>query len=172
MEHALSFEALDLRLGDHAPFLISLTDGPDNELRVVISPAAVGEVGEGNTVDTDILQCNTLHCILSKCRPITPDESTLYDIYFENYIVYQTRNESYASYDAEEIRSGTYLITFEKSKLLESLSTITDAFRSDDGTCYPGDWKHYGIYTQNHVIDVISHCPPVISCIHSCTPTL
>lgn len=30
MEHEITFEALDRLLGDHAPFLVSLSDGPDN----------------------------------------------------------------------------------------------------------------------------------------------
>lgn len=160
MEHTLSFEELDLIFGNHAPFLSAISDGPDNELRIVISAASVGEVIGDNGVTTN----EALNDILSKCRPIMPDSHTLYEIFFENYIIYQTRNESWATYFPEEIRHGTFLITFEKSRLLDHLSEMTDVFKSDDDTWYPAKWIHYGIYTQNHVIDVISHCPPVISC--------
>lgn len=158
-EKMVSFEKLDLMLGDHAPFLVSLSDGLDNELRIIISPASIGEVGSRNVEPADSI----LHGILSKCRPITPDKRDQYEIHFENYIVYQNRNESWATYFPEEIRCGTFLITFEKSRLLDSLCEITDVIRSDNGTWYPGMWKHYGIYTQNHVIDVVSHCPPVVT---------
>ena len=77
--------------------------------------------------------------------------------------MYQIRDESYCSFDPEEIRHGRYLITFEKSKLLSYLGSVTDAGQLGDGSFYPGKWTHYGIYSQNHVIDVISHIPPVIT---------
>ena len=60
-------------------------------------------------------------------------------------------------------KKSAFLITFEKSRLLDSLCEITDVIQSDNGTWYPGMWKHYGVYTQNHVIDVVSHCPPVVT---------
>ena len=157
MKHIRSFEELDHILGIHAPFLSAISDGPDNELHVVITAAKVGEVGSG-LGDAN----NALHDILLESRPITPDNKVQYEIYFENYIIYQVRNESFAIYGEEEIRYGTHLIIFEKSRLLNGLNTVANVFKSDDGTCYPGNWTHYGIYTQNHVIDIISHCPPVI----------
>lgn len=157
-EKSISFEELDLMLGDNAPFLSVMTEGPDNELHIVISATDVGKVGSEVYTENDVL-----NDILSECRPITPDYNIQYEIYFENYIIYQVRNESFATYFADEIRCGTYLIVFEKSRFLDNLNTITYTFKSDDGTCYPGNWTHYGIYTQNQVIDIISHYPPVIS---------
>ena len=53
MEHTLSFEELDLILGNHAPFLSAISDGPDNELRIIISAALVGEVIGDNGVTTN-----------------------------------------------------------------------------------------------------------------------
>ena len=38
----MTFEKLDLMMGSHAPFLISLADGVCEELRIVISPAGIG----------------------------------------------------------------------------------------------------------------------------------
>lgn len=55
------------------------------------------------------------------------------------------------------------LIIFEKSKLLSQLSIFTDAHQFDDGSYYPGEWKCYGIYTQNHIIDIIAQDVSVIS---------
>ena len=40
------YEELDLILGDHAPFLISLSDGLSEELQLVIATAGVEETGE------------------------------------------------------------------------------------------------------------------------------
>lgn len=166
MADTLSFEELDLMLGDHAPFLMSLSDGLQEELHVIIAAAEVGEAG-GNIPDFEGMDESTqqaLHEILADTRPIEVNERQLFEICFRDYIIYQIRNESFWSGDPHEVRHGKYLITFEKSKLLSYLEEITDAQQLDDGSFYPGKWTHYGIYTQNHVIDIISHCPPDVSC--------
>lgn len=154
MLNTLSFEALDPMLGEQAPFLVSLSDGLQQELNIVIAAAQLGKTGCKMPCFTEIL---------SSARPIETDESCMFRIRFPNYIIYQIRNESYYSYDPEEVRHGRYLITFEKSRLLSRLSEITDAQQLGDGSFYPGKWTHYGIYTQNQITDVVSHCPPVVS---------
>lgn len=160
----MTFQELDQALGDHAPFLLSLTDGPQESLRLVIAPAAVGPAGSDvpDLEDMDPSTRETLQDILAKTRPIQADEGRQYEITFPGYILYQVRSESFCSFDPSEIRHGRYLITFERSKLLADLPKYTDAQQFPDGTFYPGPWVHYGIYCQNHVIDVISHCPPEI----------
>ena len=155
-----SFISLGQQLGDHGPFLVSLSDGPDNELRVVIARAVAGEVGVRTKGD---MSNGVLNDILSKCRPIEPDETALYEIYFENYITYRITNESYAVGDPEEISYGGYLAIVKKSKYLDRLDEIAGVFQLDDGTFFPGEWKQYGIYTQNHIIEIISHCSPVVT---------
>jgi len=84
------------------------------------------------------------------------------DIRFENYIMYQVRNESFSRID-RQTRQGRYMATYEQSFLLNHLSEITDAQQGDDGSFYPAKWKHYSIFTQNQVIDIISHCEPVLT---------
>ena len=165
MAHTLSFEELDFALGDHAPFLMSLSDGLREELHIVISAAEVGNLGDNipDFEDIDETTRQALQGILAKSRPIEINENCLVEICFHDYIIYQIRNESFWSGDPNEVRHGKYLVTFEKSKLLSHLEEITDAQLLDDGSFYPGKWTHYGIYTQNHVIDVISHCPPDVS---------
>lgn len=160
------FEELDSVIGDHAPFLVSLEDGVREELRLVIAAAEVGEPGADVPDFSDMGEATnkSLQEILAKTRPIEINERRQYEIYFQDYILYQVRDESYCSFDDhEEIRHGRYLITFEKSKLLSYLSGVTDVGQLRDGSFYPGKWTHYGIYTQNHVIDVISHTPPIIT---------
>ena len=100
--------------------------------------------------------------ILSRCRPIEPDGERLFEICFEDYILYEVRSDSYAAWDGAEIRHGRWLCTLEKSALLDDVEKTTNAFRFSDGTFYPGPWRHYGIYTQNHAVDVIAHVPPVV----------
>lgn len=59
-------------------------------------------------------------------------------------------------------QTGTYLMRFEASGFLDYLASATDACRLDDGSFYPAPWKHYGIYTQNHIVDVIAHVEPKV----------
>ena len=161
----MTFEMLDAALGDHAPFLLSLSDGLQEELRLVIAGAKVGE--EGSKIpeldEMDETTREALHTVLAKTQPIEADEECLYEICFHDYILYQIRNESFASCDPEAVGHGRYLIVFEKSEALSHLQVVTDAQVFDDGSRYPGTWTHYGIYTQNHIIDVIAQDLPEIS---------
>lgn len=57
---------------------------------------------------------------------------------------------------------GTYLLECEKSSFLNYLALVTDACRLEDGSFYPAPWKHYGIYTQNHIVDIIATEEPKV----------
>ena len=120
------------------PFLAKLQEETENELHVTILGAAVD------------------------CKPIVPDPSRRVVVIFEDYILYQVRNESYVAYDASAEGTGTYLVQFEKSRFLDYFLTVTDACRLEDGSFYPAPWKHYAIFTQNHVIDVIAQAEPKV----------
>lgn len=73
-----------------------------------------------------------LNALLERCKPIHPNKDQIFEI------------------------------IFERSKLLEYLSTATDACQLDDGSFYPDKWIHYGVYTQNHIIDIISQEEPKV----------
>ena len=140
------------------PFLISLEENGENELHIVLSAAVVGE----NTPDiTDGLTAPVAD-VVSKCSPILPGNKMI-DIRFDNYILYQVRNESYVSFDRTEARHGKYLCIFAESKLLAYLENVTDVQRGENGSTYPGPWRHYGIRTQNQIIDVVSHFEPMVT---------
>ena len=127
-------------------------DDSDNELKILISGSYEGEKGSevDETLDDNIID------ILKEAVPVYQDENKLYEIIFPNYIIYQVRNESYCSYDESEIRKGRRLIIFEKSKLLGYFGSVTDC------GLYPDEWKHYGVYTEDHIIDVITCEKPII----------
>lgn len=167
----LDFETLDTLLGDHAPFLISLSDGLQEELRLVIGAAEIGPIGSDvpEFDDTDEETRERLQEILAHTSPIGISEKYIYEIRFPEYILYQIRNESFCSFDPDEIGVGKYLLRFERSKLLSSVSAFTDAQQLEDGSFYPGKWAHYRINTQCHVIDIIAHEPPIIS-VSGCKP--
>lgn len=62
-----------------------------------------------------------------------------------------------------KLATGGYLVLYERSRLLDHLCDITDCLELDDGTYYPGKWKHYSICSENHIVDVISAYEPIIS---------
>ncbi len=152
-----TFPQADALLGDRAPFLSVLEESPDNELHIRIHTAFLGEM-EPEMLDG---LSDPVADVVFKCKPIQPSNRVI-DIRFENYILYQVRNESFSHIDHQE-RHGRYLATYEQSFLLNHLAEITDAQQSDDGGFYPAPWKHYSVFTQNQVIDIISHCEPVLT---------
>ncbi len=142
------------------PFLLELHDNPDNELSLRIALPAIGEPLTENELASYPVKVGD---ILKKSVPIEPDEKQIYQIVFPSYITYLMRNESYCSPDPYEIREGTHFMIYTKSRLLDSLPILTDCQTLSDGTLYPYPWKHYGIITNNHVIDVISGDEPIIT---------
>lgn len=158
----MTFEQLDKKLeyALYAPFMLSLSEGADNELTVRIAPSYAGDPHE-TTEDEE--PNPALRELLNKSRPLLPDEKRVYEITFENYIIYQVGNESYCSGDPNDRFSGKFLRIYESSALLNKLGELTDAQLLEDGSHYPGKWTHYGIVTQNHIIDVISLCKPCVN---------
>lgn len=141
-------------------FLERLTDGPDNELTIIITKSRE-MTPSPDSIKSRAGSDEHLLKILLGCQQLVPDNTHSYKISFDNYITYQMRNESYCSYDPDENRVGHGLLLFSKSKFLDYLSKATDAF--DDGKeAYPAKFKHYGVYTLNHIIDIISHREPII----------
>ena len=138
-----------------APFLLSLSDDQDLTLRVVIAFPKDGEAG----TDPESLN-EKVKVLLDKCVPVGADMDQVYEIVFENYILYQMRNESYTSWDEYEVRKGRYLIVFERSRLLDYYEDAIFDFDSEETR--KTQRKHYGIYTENHILDIISNEPPKI----------
>ena len=153
-----TFPQADVLLGDRTPFLSVLEESPGNELHIRINAAVVGEMKPEMLGVLD----QSVASVVAKCRPIQPS-SRVIDIRFENYIMYQVRNETFCQFESKSIRDGNYLATYEQSKLLEYLSAATDVQQGDDGSFYPAPWTHYAVFTQNQIIDIISHCEPVLT---------
>lgn len=156
----MTFEELDKALGGYAPFMLSLSDGEDNELTVTIAPSYAGEPHDFSEVEEPNPK---LRGLMNSSRPILSDEKRAYTITFEGYIIYQVGNESYCSGSPGDKYSGRFLRVCEKSALLERVGEFSDAQILEDGTYYPGKWAHYEIVTQNHIIGVISAGAPVVN---------
>ena len=134
------------------PFLLKAEEPEDHCLSLRLAFPCRAE-------DAD--QEETLTAILADATPLCPNEEQ-YEIRFEHYILYQIRNESYASWGPDETATGDFLKVFEKSHLLETLQLFTDCQICEDGSYYPGKWQHYGIFCQNHIVDVIACQEPAI----------
>ena len=149
----------------NAPFLLSMTDNSDNELSIIIDLAKKGEKGE----DLDLTlypseNVDRVKDMLIESYPVYEDHEQVYKIHFKDYVIYQCRNESYTCWDDSEVRKGKYLIIFEKSNLLDYYESVLFDWDDDDTK---SKRKHYGIYTENHIIDVISNTSPIITKINS-----
>ena len=143
----------------NAPFLIKSEEGEDNSVRFTV---ALSICEDTKNTKVDNIEQNFLKDLLKNKFLILKDDKEVYEIVFERYILYQVRNESFCSKDDYDIQQGKFFIVFDKSRLLDMLHTITDCQIAVNGDSYPGNWKHYGIYCQNHIIDIISHNEPVI----------
>ena len=138
-------------------------NGGDNELTVRIAQSCVGEPHDMTELDEPNAKIREL---IKMSRPLLVDETHVYEIIFEGYIIYQVGNESYCSGDPNDKFSGRFLRVYEKSALLEHLGEFSDAQALDDGTYYPGKWSHYQIVTQNHIISIISANAPIVNVLH------
>lgn len=158
----MTFEELDeiLAVAPHAPFMLSLSEGRDNELTVRIAPSYVGESRE---ITEEEVPNSQLRGILNDSRPIEIDSEHVYEITFDRYIIYQVGNESFCSGNPNDEFFGSFLRVYTKSFLLDNLSRMTDAQALDDGSFYPAKWTHYQIITLNHIVDVISLGEPRVN---------
>ena len=135
------------------PFVLKISDSSDNELRIILATAKTGDKKSLSTGSPK------LDDIFVNSELIEPDKQNVYEIVFSDYSIYQCRNESYTAFDDTEIRSGKYLVTFEKSRLLDFYENVIFDFDSIDTKTKR---KHYGIISANHIIDVIANEPPII----------
>ena len=140
-----------------APFLIKTEERADNEIKFIIALPACDENDTGREPTGNA----SLDNLLEKAVPIHEDHNNLYEIVFENYVFHMTRNESYTCWDDYEIRQGDYFILFDQSRLLDYLSHIVEI--EIVNVYRPEGYKHYGIYCQNHIIDIVSAIEPKIN---------
>lgn len=101
--------------------------------------------------------------ILKRSRPVYTDTERVYTITFPDYIVYQVRCESFTIRDDYEVMRGRFFAIYEKSRLLDNVEKITIAQKTPDGRYYPGEWTHYAINAEKHIIDVITASEPEIA---------
>ena len=138
---------------DNMPYILNINDNIDNVLKIIVSLPYSGEKGSeaSNTGNKDLDE------ILKKAYPVLIDYNEIYEITFESYIMYQTRNESFAYPDENSKVLGEYFTIIKNSSYLKMVKSIT--FYND---IFDDKYMHYGIFSWNHVIDIISAEEPKI----------
>lgn len=138
---------------DILPYILKICDGTNNILKIIVSLPYSGEKGS----ETSNAGNKDLDEILKKAYPILIDYNEIYEITFESYIMYQTRNESFAYPDENSNVLGEYFTIIKNSSYLKMVENIT--FYYD---MFGDKYTHYGILSWNHVVDIISAEKPKI----------
>ena len=138
---------------DNMPYILNINDNIDNVLKIIVSLPYSGEKGSeaSNTGNKNLDE------ILKKAYPVLIDYNEIYEITFESYIMYQTRNESFAYPDENSKVLGEYFTIIKNSSYLKMVKNIT--FYND---IFDDKYIHYGIFSWNHVVDIISAEEPKI----------
>ncbi|MES1970812.1 MAG: hypothetical protein V4472_00015 [Pseudomonadota bacterium] len=129
-------------------YLTEIGEPLDNELRVVVRQASLGQ---STTIDDPPFT-------IENVRPIeVTGKSAAWELYWANYVAYVVRNESYWSREKGEPDFAGHLSRRFNSAFFRYVSSTT--FADDD---YPGPLQHWALTTLNHCLDVISTEPPQI----------
>ena len=121
---------------DNMPYILNINDNIDNVLKIIVSLPYSGEKGSeaSNTGNKDLDE------ILKEAYPVLIDYNEIYEITFESYIMYQTRNESFAYLDENSKVLGEYFTIIKNSSYLKMVKSIT--FYND---IFDDKYMHYGI---------------------------
>lgn len=138
------------------PFLIQELEERDNALKLRIAFPKKGTI-EGCLSDTSN---SIVKDIFEASVPIYEDENEIYEILFDSYIFHITRNESYTGLDERDDFIGKYFVIYENSKLLKLMPQLVEYGLIE--ALYPEGCVHYGIFCQNHIIDIITSEKPKI----------
>lgn len=136
-------------------FLQEIGEPADNELSLKIVEGQSG--GAPDPLDSPADE--VLGELVRTASPIVPVSGCkIFELYWPSYIAYSVRDESYCSGDKYDEFNGGLFKQYTRSHYLDFVASATFA---DAG--YPGPFVHYGIFCQNHVIDVVSMEPPIVT---------
>lgn len=137
-------------------FLVCLNDDEDNDLHIIICGASYERTSdedknklEENFGDEKLVE------IIKNCISVIPDHSVVYDIFFERYVGYSVRNESFTVWDDNEKFTGGHFRIYSKSNYLDYIKKSAPVAQAE--------YTHYGVCCENHIIDVASDKEPIIN---------
>src|SRR6266542_4653037 len=128
-------------------YLIEICEPEDNVLKLTLAEAKVSGLREDIRIGSLELK--------DAGQIVVAEDSSIYEIIFDQYVAYSVRNESYTQLDKEEEFEGRLACIYTKSKFLDYVRVST--FASDD---FPGPFKHYGFNCLNHIVDIASMSHP------------
>ena len=138
-------------------YLDEISEPSDNELRVVVSEALMGEPVDPKTLADDPHLQDLLAGAGARAI-VRSAESRVFVLSWSTYVAYSVRNESFVSADKYEEFEGRLLLKFGKSRYLDFVAAATLA-DSD----YPGPLQHWGLACLNHIVDIVSIEKPVVT---------
>jgi len=141
-------------------YLDSLTEPSANVVKIILLEAKAV-----SPVDTDKVASEynlpELRSILAGSRNIEHSPGcSRFELVWETYIAYSIVNESYSNGEPDTsvaVGGQRLFVEFSRSQYLEYLAKAS--FASAD---YPGPYRHWAIYCQDHTIDIASQAEPVI----------
>lgn len=145
-------------------FLAEIGEPEENFLRIIVEEGKLGEQITEKDLEKSENEVNeAINSIMLGSYPVISDENCFaYEIVFDDYIAYFVRNESFSNFDESSTFSGGFFGTYNTSKFLDFLKISTWA--TDD---YPGKFNHYGLFTEQSIIDVASVHKPEIKILRS-----
>ena len=162
-ETATPLEMLNLCHWLHLKELILTADA---QLRLLVVEARSQSLttAQSAELDTDPL----LKKLTSLARAIVVDtECRQFELIWPFYLAYQIRNESYYLPDKSAKANGQVYQEHASSAYLSYFKTAS--FADDD---FPGPQRHFSIFCQDHVIDVLSTDAPVVRLLDAQTASL
>jgi hypothetical protein len=140
-------------------YLETLTEPSVNAIRILLLEAAAGRPVDADTLAS--VHDPVVRSILAGSRRIEPMPGCRrFELVWETYIGYSVVNESYSNGEP-----NTSIAVGERRRFAEYASSqyldyMTQAsFASKD---YPGPYRHWALYCQDHTIDIASQVDPVI----------
>ena len=140
-------------------YLDALTEPSVNEIRIVLLEAKAG-----SPIDADTLSSESdpvLRSILAGSRKIEHFPGCRrFELVWKSYIGYSIVNESYSNSEPDTsvaVGDRRRFAEYSSSDYLDYLAKAS--FASKD---YPGPYKHWALYCEDHTIDIASQVEPVI----------
>ena len=121
-----------------------------DELRVIVAEGFVGNRKEELRVGG--------HTIKDLRTIDVNDKSRLFVVRFIHFVAWQVVDESFTSFDKYEQRDDTGMLqSLSRSKYLDYVKDNHGWFENTIGLA-----KHYRVWTENEVIDVVACEPPLV----------
>jgi hypothetical protein len=140
-------------------YLEALVEPSANEVRIVLLDAVAGPPVDADTLASEYDP--VLRSILAGSRRIEPlPGCRRFELVWETYIGYSVVNESYSNGEPDTsiaVGDRRRFVEYSSSQYLDYLAKAS--FASKD---YPGPYRHWALYCQDHRIDIASQVNPII----------